>query len=193
MLTTVAMLVIVLGLMVSLARDVRERSAQALTETILRQLDTMMTQYADRNQGRVPEVTAFPPPGAVAPESAFEARPGSRPATSPARVGDQRPLLLRAALANSRDTVRALRAESPQSDTMMSGLPVSVFDVSLVRDAWGSPIVFMSQMHPWIGTAPRDKPYFFLSAGPDRDYLSRDDNLYSYEELIGGITHRRGE
>ena len=42
MLTTVAVLVIVLGLMVSLARHVRERAAVALTKDLIRRLDALM-------------------------------------------------------------------------------------------------------------------------------------------------------
>ncbi len=193
MLTTVAFLVVLLGLMVSLARDVRERSAQALTESVLRQLDAIMTRYADRNGGRVPDVSAFPPAGAAAPESAFTPRPNSQPSTRPRLVTAQRQDLLHAALANCRDIVGVLRRESSQADAVLAELPVSVFDATTIRDAWGSPVVFMPSMHPWVGTAPRDKPYFFFSAGPDRDYLTRDDNLYSYEEIVGGITRRRGE
>src|SRR5436305_6543773 len=49
MLTTVAVLVIVLGLMVSLARDVRNRSAERLTKDLLRRLDLLVAQYKQRN------------------------------------------------------------------------------------------------------------------------------------------------
>src|SRR5437667_12256431 len=49
MLTTVAVLVIVLGLMVSLARDVRNRSADRLTKDLLRRLDLLVAQYKARN------------------------------------------------------------------------------------------------------------------------------------------------
>src|SRR5688572_25886225 len=45
MMTTVAVLVIVLGLMVSLARDVRTRSADRLTKDLLARLDTLVEQY----------------------------------------------------------------------------------------------------------------------------------------------------
>ena len=45
MLTTVAVLVIVLGLMVSLARDVRTRSAERLTKDLLHRLDLLVAQY----------------------------------------------------------------------------------------------------------------------------------------------------
>src|SRR5688572_20134572 len=45
MLTTVAVLVIVLGLMVSLARDVRTRSAERLTKDLLARLDSLIDQY----------------------------------------------------------------------------------------------------------------------------------------------------
>jgi len=204
MLTSVALLVIVLGMMVSLARHVRERSSQALTESLLRQLDQLMTQYADRNAGKLPEVPAFPPAEALPPESAFQPATGATaPATTPNdRPGgpqpdaargraDQRQLLLRSALANNQAAVAALGAESPHAQQVLAGMPISVSDASQVRDAWGSPIVFMAQMHPWIGTAPLDQHYFFFSAGPDRQYLTRDDNLYSYEEIVGSDRRRQ--
>src|SRR5439155_4475301 len=55
MLTTVAVLVIVLGLMVSLARDVRTRSAERLTKDLLRRLDVLVAQYRARSLRDVPE------------------------------------------------------------------------------------------------------------------------------------------
>jgi hypothetical protein len=36
-------------------------------------------------------------------------------------------------------------------------------------------------MHPSVGMAP-DNRFFLFSAGPDRRYLTRDDNLYSYDQ-----------
>jgi hypothetical protein len=33
---------------------------------------------------------------------------------------------------------------------------------------------------PMIGMNPQG--WFFFSAGPDRQYLTRDDNLYSYDQ-----------
>ena len=38
----------------------------------------------------------------------------------------------------------------------------------------------MPAFHPAVGTAPGNH-YFFVSAGPDGHFLTRDDNLYSYE------------
>src|SRR4051812_19551678 len=58
MLTTVAVLVIVLGLMVSLARDVRNRSADRLTIDLLTKLDRLMVQYAAQNH-QLPQVLPF--------------------------------------------------------------------------------------------------------------------------------------
>jgi hypothetical protein len=62
--------------------------------------------------------------------------------------------------------------------------PISVYNNTTLRDAWGSPLVFMPGQHPWIGQAfsraGQDQAFFF-SAGPDRKYLTRADNLYSYE------------
>ena len=73
MLTTVAVLVIVLGLMVSLARDVRNRSAERVTKDLLAKLDRMMAQYADRHAQQLPAVTPLISP----------APPGGDPAVVP--------------------------------------------------------------------------------------------------------------
>ncbi|HEX8914640.1 MAG TPA: type II secretion system protein [Humisphaera sp.] len=176
MLATVALLVILLGLSVSLARHVRERSAQAVTTDLLRRLDALATRYAAGHGNAPPAVAPFPPPEATA-----NARVGpDAPIAMEAPQAD-RQLLLRAALNNNRDVVAALRAGLGKDDRDLAELPVSISDGTHVRDAWGSPVVFMPQKHPWVGTAPRDKSYFFFSAGPDRDYLTRGDNLYSYE------------
>lgn len=186
MLATVAVLVILLGVMVSLARHVRERSAQALTKGLLKQLDAAMGEYGRRDEGRLPGVAAFPPAAAVA---AATGTTGQMPLDPPFA---DRKLLLEAASANNRDLVRAFKAGSgpvgptaggsSPGEALLTQLPASVYDGTNLRDAWGSPIVFMPTKHPWVGTAPREKPSFFFSAGPDRDYLTRDDNLYSYEE-----------
>jgi type IV pilus assembly protein PilC len=61
-------------------------------------------------------------------------------------------------------------------------MPMIYYDEVRVRDAWGSPIVFMTHMHPAIGMT--SKGWFFFSAGPDRQYLTRDDNLYSYDQPV---------
>src|SRR5215203_6362133 len=55
MLTTVAVLVIVLGLMTSLARDVRTRSAERLTKDVLHRLDLLVAQYRQRSLKNIPE------------------------------------------------------------------------------------------------------------------------------------------
>ena len=68
-------------------------------------------------------------------------------------------------------------------------LPGSVYDKSMLRDAWGTPLVFMPGQHPAIGMALGNKPFFF-SAGPDRKFRTLEDNLYSYEQ---GTSAARGE
>lgn len=252
MLTTVALLIILLGLSVSLARYVRERAAVALTKDVLRRLDQLMEQYAERHDGHLPPVAAFPrwmgeraaggagdpfnapPPGAqrLAPQSPVnELSPATRPAagavksagagaetglahlearaeqdaisagagatTHPAsgerwgtvsseppvgaEIADRRPLL-EAALANNHDFVRALKLDTGLTGGALRDMPSSMYDEVTLRDAWGSPIVFMPSKHPWVGTAPQDR-FFFFSAGPDRLFLKQDDNLYSYENV----------
>jgi len=175
MLTTMVVLVIVLGLMVSLARYVRERSSQALSKKLLRQLDVAMTECVARHGGTIPATSAFPPPQIESSTGgrALETRPFDRG------------LLRDAALLNNRGAVRALEAEGEVARQALSDLPASIYHDGTLYDAWGTPIVFMATKHPLVGTAPRSKTYFFFSAGPDRDYLSRFDNLYSYEEMAG--------
>jgi type II secretory pathway pseudopilin PulG len=172
MLTTVAVLIIVLGLMVSLARYVRDRSAQQLTRNLLRQLDRLMGEYVAANEQSLPAVAALIPP--------------SLP------LADEETIQNRASL-NNQDFVRALRQRialalrsaaaqtNDRAQQRLGELPVWAYDEVSLRDAWGSPIVFMPHEHPRIGMAPRGRPSFFFSAGPDGKYLSRDDNLYSYE------------
>jgi len=160
LLTTIAGLVIILGLMVSLARHVRLVSAEVLTRDILHRLDEAMASYVQRNGGLPPGIPPFiPDNGEPPPES----------------------LLQRTAERNNEAFVRALK-----TDGLLAGrfddLSIAYYDEARVRDAWGSPIVFMEKMNPAIGMNP--KGWFFFSAGPDRQYLTRDDNINSYDQPI---------
>ena len=155
--TAIAVLVIILGLMVSLARHVRAASADGLTKDVLHRLDIAMAAYV-RQYGTVPAVPPFIGDRQIPPE----------------------PQLHRAAEQNSEGVVRALKSVGLLTGRF-DDLSIAYYDEARVRDAWGSPIVFMSHMHPSIGMNP--KGWFFFSAGPDRLYLTREDNLYSYDEL----------
>jgi hypothetical protein len=155
--TAIAVLVIILGLMVSLARHVRAASADGLTKDVLRRLDVAMAAYVRQNGG-LPDVPAFVGDHQIPPE----------------------PQLRQAAERNNEGFIRALKSAGLLTGRF-DDLSIAYYDEARVRDAWGSPIVFMSRMHPQIGMNP--KGWFFFSAGPDRQYLTRDDNLYSYDEL----------
>jgi len=67
------------------------------------------------------------------------------------------------------------------SKEVLAELPLAVFDPSSssLRDAWGTPLS-SSLPEPRHRMAPRNAP-FFVSAGPDRKFLTRADNLYSYD------------
>lgn len=165
MLTTVAALVIVLGLMVSLARDVRHRSADHLTKDILRRLDGLVAQYRKNclpgvpiEQKRMyPIVKRFDPP----------------------IEGEEAAGLADAALENNKDLVRTLQGFLDVNKEL-NDLSIGNYNSVSLLDSWGSPIVYMPAQHPRVGMAPANRSFFF-SAGPDRKYLSRSDNLYSYE------------
>jgi type II secretory pathway pseudopilin PulG len=168
---TIGLLIIVLGLMVSLARYVRNRSAKELTKAELRRLANLMDDYMQSNGGRPPVVPEVLAPG-----------PG------PYDEAD----VQRDARLNNMAFVRLLRQQNQWSaggklTNVIEGLPVGSFDEVTLHDAWGGLIIFMPAQHPAIGMAPADKP-FFCSPGPDRKFLTRDDNLYSYEEDLSADT-----
>ena len=162
LMATFAVLVIVMGLMVSLARRVRAESADQITRGLLARLDVLMADYLKRH-GKPPMVTPLVPDGLPTAQT-----PGEH-------------ALARNAEANNKDIVRVLHAQLELAGRAQGDLPASFYDESMLRDAWGTPIVFMPAFHPKIGMAPGDRPFFF-SAGPDGRFLSRHDNLYSYED-----------
>jgi hypothetical protein len=196
MLTVVALLIIVLGLMVSLAWDVRRQSSERLTKDLLLKLHVLMAQYVEQHK-RLPQVSPFiESPGAAGgdvesgPRQTGEAPAGAIPVR---RGEDDLPdeaTLLSAAEANNREFVLALRNEAAgPSPELFGPIGGSMYDEVTVRDAWGTPIVFMPGQHPAIGMALGNRPFFF-SAGPDRRFKTLEDNLYSYEQ---GTSAARGE
>src|SRR5687768_6207941 len=194
MLATVAALVILLGLMVSLARYVRRQASDQLTKQLLSQLDLLMQRYQQRYRA-VPAAPAFVP-GIAEPRAQGGGGEAPGAATQPSTLPAEAPLPLLPvtdetlpgeqtlqgnALANNRVIVQALRVEARRRPAEFSTMPSSFFDEGVLPDAWGSPIVFMPALHPAVGMAMENRP-FFLSAGPDRQFRTLEDNLYSYEE-----------
>src|SRR5213596_3304934 len=94
MLTVVALLIIVLGLMVSLAWDVRRQSSERLTKDLLLKLHVLMSQYIEHHK-RVPQISPFIETGAPPRESAVVIAP-PLPTTRRGRGagGEGRPRLL---------------------------------------------------------------------------------------------------
>jgi hypothetical protein len=193
MLATVAALVIVLGLMVSLARYVRRQASEQLTKQLLAQVDVLVRRYQSRYKA-LPAVTPFVS-GIQASTQQLSGGAGTRPTTSPILQISPAPLLptafaeeilpdertLRAAAeANNRSFVQALQVEARRYPAEYAGLPTSFFVEGILPDAWGTPIVFMPALHPAIGMAMENRP-FLLSAGPDRRFRTLEDNLFSYE------------
>src|SRR6185369_7716848 len=92
--------------------------------------------------------------------------------------------LLGSARQNNREFVAALKNAGQLQAPTFTRLPGSIYDGTSLNDAWDTPIVFMPVSHSKIGMAPSGRGFFF-SAGPDRLYKTREDNLYSYE--AGGV------
>jgi prepilin-type N-terminal cleavage/methylation domain-containing protein len=157
MLTTVAALVILLALMVSLARYVRDRSAQDLTRQVLSRLNLLLAQYGSANDSLSRSVPRLIP-------------------RSDQKVDET--ALGQAAADNNRAFVKFFRQLS--GDQAFARLPGSVYDGMMLRDAWGTPIVFMPSGAPNVGISPQGRAFFF-SAGPDRKFSTALDNQYSYE------------
>jgi hypothetical protein len=189
MLTTVAALIIVLGVMVSLARHVRDASAMQLTRRLLRHLDGLMSQYetkyarqplpriapvviGDADLHRLQTLMGFKLPGV----KAFFANMAEMPNTEQNEQAMQQ-----AALANNRQMLDLLRPLAAATSDVPHGLSDALYHRAILRDAWGTPIVYMPAMHPAIGMAQQNRGFFF-SAGADHKFLTTVDNLYSYEE-----------
>ena len=203
MFATVAVLIIVLGLMVSLARYVRRTAAERLTKDLLVKLDALMAQYQSHYHA-LPPVQSFITPEATnilariktleEQTDTVHVRQAATQATTQRRVPSrnqaeerleiaQRELervLQKSARVNNTQFVQAIKGEAGLSGTF-GGLPVSIYDEVTLRDAWGTPIVFMRAGHGSVGMSLRDQPFFF-SAGPDAQFHTPEDNLYSYEE-----------
>src|SRR5439155_25334564 len=129
MLTAVALLVIVLGLMVSLARYVRNRSATQLTREILTNLNDAMSRYVEQ----------------------YSAKPHVPVLVESVDLPDEQ-TLLRSAELNNRRFVAQMK--NHLVGPFWWSLPGSVYDKSMLRDAWGTPIVLMPAKHNAIGMAP---------------------------------------
>lgn len=161
MLVVVAVLTIALVLMVNLASSVRTSYANDVTRSLLRQLDDASSRYKLRT-GSLPAVASLiPTDGPV----------------------DER-VLRQNATRNNREIVDVLRSAGDLPGVRLGELPATLYDDGQLRDAWGSPLVFMPRFNRLIGMALRDRP-FFVSAGPDRQYLTLEDNFYSYEGIVG--------
>jgi type II secretory pathway pseudopilin PulG len=162
-------LTLLLGLMVSLARRVRRESSHNLAERVLVELEVALDAYRSAHD-RLPGVMPLLPREDVD-EAEFES-------TLAGRV-----------LPHNRQVVAALglaelgeaRADST-AVTALDALGLLAFDGQTLRDPWGTPIAYLPRYDPRVGMAAGDRPFFF-SAGPDRRFLTREDNVYSYEAL----------
>ena len=177
MLTTVAALVIVLGLMVSLARYERRRSAENFTrEDILGRLDALLARREIMENKALQEALAD---HNIVPRLI---RPSSRE--------PEEPVLQHNAAANNTEFVQIFKKYV--GDKAFKDFPLSLYNptANTLVDAWGTPIVFMPSGALNIGISPQNRS-FFLSAGPDRKFSSVVDNLYSYERGWGGAAGQR--
>jgi type II secretory pathway pseudopilin PulG len=151
---TIGVLMIVLGLAVNWANRLRQTSLERKTRQQLQRLTAAVSRYQLEHGGRLPDVTPLLDPTLASPNDTATADP---------------PQLRVAASRNGDEVRRALAWPAPADPA----------DDDLI-DPWGTPIVLMPQQSPAIGMAPGDR-FFFVSAGPDRRFLTRADNLYSYD------------
>ena len=167
MLTTVAALVIVLGLMVSLARYERRRSAENFTrEDILAKLEALLARPEVAQNKQLQQALEDPQ---VVPRLV---RPSARE--------PEEPVLQFNAAANNTAFVKIFKQYLGAA--AFKDFPLSLYNptANTLVDAWGTPIVYMPAGALNVGIIPQQRN-FFLSAGPDRKFSSVVDNLYSYE------------
>ncbi len=163
---TLAVLMILLGMMMNVSNRVRHESADKVTRQILSRLAAMISDYQNKNDGQLPPISPV-------------IQPGFRPSED---------TLQAAALANNADLVRYLnlpalaRQSSNTDDPLFRSLHQTESQQWLLQDPWGGPVVFMPHEDPAIGLPPGDT-FFLFSAGPDRLFLTKEDNLYSYEDM----------
>jgi hypothetical protein len=188
LLLIVAILTVAFGLMVSLARRVRAMAAFSLVQSELLELEDALAAY-HREFGKYPDVPPLVPPTTAAPAGS----PSPSPAVSVAAVSgtgtvtmgpEHERLLLENARVQNQALVRVLGIglEAEERSSTLGGVSAMMFDGTSLMDPWGRPIAYLAAGRPEIGTAAGDLPFFF-SAGPDGLYLTRDDNVYSYEVL----------
>lgn len=150
---TIGVLVMVLGLAVNLADRLRRTSLDHRARQQLQQLSAAVARFQAAHASQLPAAMPLLDPAEPLPHE-------------PATI-DPATLTARAAR-NAADVRLALGwtpATRPTEDPF--------------TDPWGTPIVFMPSQTA-IGMAPGDRP-FFVSAGPDRQFITRADNLYSYD------------
>jgi hypothetical protein len=198
--------------MVSLARFVRDRSADQLTRELLQFLEDVTREYVGRT-GHLPDVPAI---------LAADDLRGAEPAVEAAArannakfVEQLRGDLARVEIRNLGTAAEGASHSHLRAQAPIGSLPISLYNERTLADAWGNPIVFMADQHPAIGMAPlrqldpgrsgprtnandgsggaaapadvgaggeHERAWFFVSAGPDGRFLTREDNLYSYEQ-----------
>ncbi|MEM7806712.1 MAG: type II secretion system protein [Planctomycetota bacterium] len=163
-LVVVAIIGLLLGLATSLARQVREQGRLNLVLNVFRDLEAARNAYATQH-GNSPSIPALLPTG-------------TEQLTEEALTPE---LLLKRAQLNNVAMHEALASRLEHAGALRL-LPPVRHDGERLLDPWGMPIVYDAGGTGLLGTARGDRP-FFLSAGPDRDYRTRGDNVYSYEDL----------
>ena len=180
-----AVLWIAIGLLISLSRHVRSRSAESDTARMLWKAHLALSR-AQSAQASTDGATGIVSSSTVAEASAVGGLPKplgldelaiASPKTVRQTLDGHNRVLVHALLQSMPDD----EANDPRSQVAWARLSRSMFDGQTLRDAWGTPVVLARGDDQRLGLAPGRRDYC-LSAGPDRNFLTRDDNLYSFEQ-----------
>lgn len=199
---------VLLGLMVSLARRVRADAANDLTQRLLADLQEALIDHSswvgplEVSPSLLESGSAISTDEAIANNRAIisilqgdrassqRQLPRASDATDASGDATGKTAAATEAEANGKADAAAEAAAVAAANAAADAASVEAADLDLrqlltytdgtVRDAWGFPVIYLARGRSDVGSAPGDGP-FFVSPGPDGDYLTREDNVYSYE------------
>lgn len=188
MLIVIALVIVLAGITVVVGRSVTSKAKVDQCRQILQALDATLTEF-QAERGAIPpfQVRAYVAPSGVGSEAARSRREVAVYIQQVKGYSgiDKQLGTIDASFLVERDQIYTDLAGYPYAGRVLDD------DRASVRDPWGMEILYI---HPnednevafkLFGEPVNDRPYF-MSAGPDGEYETLEDNIYSYEVIRPG-------